>query len=449
MVEESYISIYNKHRELLQTTSAAPLDAIRDEAFDVFCRMGFPTDEQERYKRSNISDVFATEYGMNIRRIEIASTTVPYKCDVPGLKTHNFYVVNDIFAEAIAKDEIAELAKLGVVAGSLSTVAKEHPEIISKYYGKIAPHSSDVMVAFNTAFAQDGFVLYVPKNVQIERPIQLINMMHADFDLLATSRNLIILEENASAKVIICNHSESGHKFLANRVTEVSLAENSVYSHYEISDSERQTTNISSLYVEQTKSSVANINNITLRTGYTRNNIRINLSGEYAETTLCGIAIGDEHDHIDNDTYINHKVSHCKSTELFKYVMDDCSYGSFAGRILVEKNAQKTEAYQSNKNICAKTTAKMYTKPQLEIYADDVKCSHGATVGQIEDEALFYLRTRGISEKEARMLLLLAFTNDIVEKIDIEALRNRIKVLIEKRFRRETHKCTTCNSCHN
>lgn len=449
MVEESYISIYNKHRELLQTTSAAPLDAIRDEAFDVFCRMGFPTDEQERYKRSNISDVFATEYGMNIRRIDIASTTAPYRCDVPGLKTHNFYVVNDIFAEAIAKEEIAELAKYGVIAGSLSTVAKEHPEIISKYYGKIAPHSSDVMVAFNTAFAQDGFVLYVPKNVQIERPIQLINMMHADFDLLATSRNLIILEENASAKVIICNHSESGHKFLANRVTEVSLAENSNYSHYEISDSERQTTNIGSLYVEQTKSSVANINNITLRTGYTRNNIRINLSGEYAETTLCGIVIGDEHDHIDNDTYINHKVSHCKSTELFKYVMDDCSYGSFAGRILVEKNAQKTEAYQSNKNICAKTTAKMFSKPQLEIYADDVKCSHGATVGQIEDEALFYLRTRGISEKEARMLLLLAFTNDIVEKIDIEALRNRIKVLIEKRFRRETHKCTTCNSCHN
>ena len=207
MVEESYINIYNKHRELLQTTSATPLDAIRDEAFDVFCRMGFPTDEQERYKRSNISDVFATEYGMNIRRVEIASTNAPYKCDVPGLKTHNFYVVNDIFAEAIAKDEIAELAKSGVIAGSLSTVAKEHPEIISKYYGKIAPHASDVMVAFNTAFAQDGFVLFVPKNVQIERPIQLINMMHADFDLLATSRNLIILEENASAKVIICNHS--------------------------------------------------------------------------------------------------------------------------------------------------------------------------------------------------------------------------------------------------
>lgn len=449
MVEESYINIYNKHRELLQTTSATPLDAIRDEAFDVFCRMGFPTDEQERYKRSNISDVFATEYGMNIRRVEIASTNAPYKCDVPGLKTHNFYVVNDIFAEAIAKDEIAELAKSGVIAGSLSTVAKEHPEIISKYYGKIAPHASDVMVAFNTAFTQDGFVLFVPKNVQIERPIQLINMMHADFDLLATSRNLIILEENASAKVIICNHSESGHKFLANRVTEVSLAENSNYSHYELSDSERQTTNISSLYVEQAKSSEAKINNITLRTGYSRNNIRINLSGEHAETTLCGIAIGDEHDHIDNDTYINHKVSHCKSTELFKYVMDDCSYGSFAGRILVEKNAQKTEAYQSNKNICAKATAKMYTKPQLEIYADDVKCSHGATVGQIEDEALFYLRTRGISEKEARMLLLLAFTNDIVEKIDIEALRNRIRVLIEKRFRRETHKCATCNSCHN
>lgn len=449
MVEESYINIYNKHRELLQTTSATPLDAIRDEAFDVFCRMGFPTDKQERYKRSNISDVFATEYGMNIRRVEIASTNAPYKCDVPGLKTHNFYVVNDIFAEAIAKDEIAELAKSGVIAGSLSTVAKEHPEIISKYYGKIAPHASDVMVAFNTAFAQDGFVLFVPKNVQIERPIQLINMMHADFDLLATSRNLIILEENASAKVIICNHSESGHKFLANRVTEVSLAENSNYSHYELSDSERQTTNISSLYVEQAKSSEAKINNITLRTGYSRNNIRINLSGEHAETTLCGIAIGDEHDHIDNDTYINHKVSHCKSTELFKYVMDDCSYGSFAGRILVEKNAQKTEAYQSNKNICAKATAKMYTKPQLEIYADDVKCSHGATVGQIEDEALFYLRTRGISEKEARMLLLLAFTNDIVEKIDIEALRNRIRVLIEKRFRRETHKCATCNSCHN
>ena len=168
------------------------------------------------------------------------------------------------------------------------------------------------------------------------------------------------------------------------------------------------------------------------------------LLGEHAELNLCGMAIGDGDKHIDNHTFVNHAVGHCKTNELYKYILNEESVGSFDGKILVNKGSQKTEAYQSNRNIVVTPTAKMYTKPHLEIYADDVKCSHGATVGQLDKEALFYMQSRGIPEAEARMLLMVAFANDVIENIKIEALRTRMHMLVERRFRGET---LVCNSC--
>lgn len=447
MVEQTYKDIYNKFHDELLSNCPEVLNSVREEAYEVFERMGFPTMDQERYRRSNIPSLFEPEYGVNIKHLTVPVNGQPYRCEVPGLHTHTFYVVNDVFVSDIEKEEFNALKEKGVIFGSLRTIAKEQPELVKKYYAKIAPHKSEAVIAFNTTFAQDGFFLYVPKNVTIEKPIQLINVMHADFDFLANSRNLIILDEGAEAKVIVCDHSEKDRKFLSNRVTEIFIGKNARYSHHKMVDSARATTSIGGVYIKQMEGSTSNISDIVLNAGFVRNDIHIDLAEKYAETTLCGVCIGDEHDHIDNDTFIEHSASNCKSTELFKYILDDCAVGSFAGRILVDQDSQKTEAFQSNKNICSSTHAKMYTKPQLVIYADDVKCSHGATVGQIDDGALFYLRSRGISEKEAKMLLKLAFTNDIIEKIDIEPLRNRIKVLVEKRFRGESHRCTICNSC--
>ncbi|MDR1698459.1 MAG: Fe-S cluster assembly protein SufD, partial [Prevotellaceae bacterium] len=251
----------------------------------------------------------------------------------------------------------------------------------------------------------------------------------------------------AKAQVLVCGHTIDRKKFLANRITEVFVGENAHYEHYKLENTSTGMSNIGSLFVAQQASSEVLVNEITLHNGQTRNNVHIDLLGENAQITLCGMAITDQEQQVDNYTFINHAKPNCKSTELYKYVLNDQSQGAFAGRILVAKDAQKTQAFQINKNICMSRKAKMRTKPQLEIYADDVKCSHGATVGQLNDEALFYLRTRGISEKEARMLLMVAFVDEVLKNIHIPSLQDSIRLLVEKRFRGELVKCEGCAIC--
>jgi Fe-S cluster assembly protein SufD len=449
-IEKSYIDIYRDCSSAIKKDCPDVLNACRDEAMCVFERMGLPSCGLENYRHTDLSKRFETDFGLDINRLGVkANPYTSFRCDVPGINSHLFFVVNDIFCEETdeAKAEIEALRESGVIVGSLLKCAAEYPEIVGKYYGKAADVESDSTVAFNTAFAKDGLFLYVPENVAVEKPIQLVNVMSASLDLMANSRNLIILEKGASAKLLVCGHTNSKVKFLANRVTEVFVNEGAVYEHYKLENTNDSMTNIGSLFIEQQAESNVLVNDITLHNGLTRNNVRINLNGEHAETVLCGMAIGDKKEHIDNFTYINHAKSNCNSRELYKYVLNDEATGVFAGRILVDKDSQKTVALQNNKNICGSATAKMYTKPQLEIYADDVKCSHGATVGQIDETALFYLRARGISEKEAKMLLMLAFTDDVIENIRLEALKTKIRHLVESRFRGESSKCNGCDIC--
>ncbi|MDR1761646.1 MAG: Fe-S cluster assembly protein SufD, partial [Bacteroidales bacterium] len=422
MIEQQYINIYNQYKALISRNSVDILNAKRQTAFADFSRLGFPTNKQEDFLYTNLAEWFAPDYGLNLNALNIPVN--PYEifhCGVSGINSHLFFVINDQFytqnAETRHATSLQNVLPAGILAGSLKQFAQSHPELVAKYYGTIASTDKDGTVAFNTAFAQDGFFLYVPEGVKLEKPIQLINVMRADVDLMANSRNLIIIEKNASAKVLVCGHTIDRKKFLANRVTEVFVGENAHYEHYKLENTSTDMTNIGSLFVRQEANSSVLVNEITLHNGKTRNNVRIDLFGENAETTLCGMAIGDKEQHIDNNTFINHAVANCQSKELYKYVLNDHSHGAFSGKVLVAKDAQKTQALQTNKNICISQDARMNTKPQLEIYADDVKCSHGATVGQLNDEALFYLRTRGISEAEARMLLMFAFVDDVIEHI--------------------------------
>ena len=322
-----------------------------------------------------------------------------------------------------------------------------HPELIAKYYNKIADNSKDGTVALNTALAQDGFCLYVPQRTILEKPLQLINILRGESDFMVNRRLLVILEEGAQAKLLVCDHTMDNAKFLASQVTEIYAGENSVFDFYDMEESTLTTTRVASTFVRQEAGSNVLVNGITLHNGVTRNNYYITLMGENAETNLYGMAIADRKESVDNYTFIDHAVPHCHSNELFKYVVDDDAQGSFSGRILVRTDAQKTVAYQSNKNLCVTPEARMFTKPQLEIYADDVKCSHGATVGQLDQNALFYLRSRGISESEAKMLLMFAFTNDVIENIRLDALKDRLRQLVEKRFRGELSKCAGCGVC--
>ena len=355
-------------------------------------------------------------------------------------------MVNDAF---YTKEQPSAKLPEGVYAGSLKQFAELMPQIAEKYYDRQASQKADGAVALNTMFAQDGFVLYVPKNVKVDKPIQLVNVLGSEIDFLVNRRILVILEQHAEAKLLLCDHAMNPVNFLANQVAEIFVGEGAYFDYYELEENTIQTKRVASTFVHQDANSNVLTNSITLTNGVTRNNFYVTFAGEGAESHLSGMAIADGEQHVDNFTFIDHAVPHCHSNELFKYVLNDEAQGSFAGRILVREGADKTEAYQSNKNLCATDKARMFTRPELEIYADDVKCSHGATVGQLDNQALFYLRSRGISEPEARMLLMYAFSSDVLDQIRLEPLKERLRMLVEKRFRGELAKCRTCaQDCH-
>ena len=444
-IEKQYIELYDQYHSLIDSHASPILNALREKAMSDFRVTGFPSPNDEEYKHTNIPDLFAPDYGLNLNRLEIPVNPYEvFRCDVPNLSTLLYFVVNDSF---YTKENPKVKLPEGVLIGSLNEMARSHPDLVQRYYGKQACAQNDGIVALNTAFVQDGFFLYVPKGVIIEKPIQLINILRGDADFMVNRRLLIILEEGAQARLLVCDHTMDKKKFLSSQVTEIYAGKNAVFDYYDIEESSLNTNRITSTFVDQAEKSNVLINGITLHNGTTRNNYRMTFSGEHAEAHLCGMAIADKKQSVDNHTFIDHAVPHCTSNELFKYVLNDSSTGSFSGRILVREGAQKTSAYQTNRNLCATKEAHMYTKPQLEIYADDVKCSHGATVGQLDENALFYLRSRGIPEAEARMLLMFAFTNDVIENVRMDALKDRLRQLVEKRFRGELDKCAGCNIC--
>lgn len=443
--EQQYIDLFAQCEDLVCRESSGVMNAPRAAALADFERLGFPSSRAEDYRYTDVSRSFAPDYGMNLKRVKIpVNPQDVFHCDVPNLSTSLYFVVNDSFYhQALPKAHLPE----GVYVGSLKDFSNERPEVVSRYYGKLATSSKNGIVALNTMFAQDGFVVYVPQGVAVERPIQLVNIFRSDVDLMASRRILVIMEPRSEAKLLVCDHSIDTVRFLANQVIEVFVGEGASFDYYDLEESSDTTTRFSSLFVKQEAESNVVINGITLTNGLTRNDYQVELLGERAETTLCGMSILDKEQHVDTYTHITHAVPRCKSNELFKNVLNDQAVGAFSGRILVKEGADKTEAYQSNRNLCATREARMYSKPQLEIYADDVKCSHGMTTGQLDEEAIFYMRSRGISLDEARMLLSVAFTSDVIDHVRVEALRDRLHRLVEKRFRGELAKCAGCRIC--
>jgi len=444
-----YIELYEKAREMIFNHAPEAMNAVRDEAFEDFRKQGFPTKKVERYKYTDIQKLFEPDYGVNLNRLQIPVD--PYKtfsCDVPNLSTSLYFVVNDMFYhDEKPKGHLPE----GVVIGSL----RDYPELVSKYYARLAKTAEDAVTALNTMLAQDGMLVYVPRNVKVDRAIQVINILKATpqnaqrmvTDLMVNRRVLIILEENAEIKMLFCDHAADDRHFLATQVIEAFVGENASLDLYCLEETHYKNVRVSNVYIDQQANSRVNHNVITLHNGITRNKLDLTFSGEGAECQCYGCVIADKQQHVDNNTLITHKVPHCISNELYKYVLDDKSTGAFAGRVLVEHGAQQTASQMTNQNLTATREARMYTQPMLEIYADDVKCAHGSTVGQINDAALFYMRQRGIPLKEAKLLLQNAFINEVIDKMQLEPLRDRLHYLIEKRFRGELNKCEGCKLC--
>lgn len=444
--EQQYIDLFEQAEALICKHSAEVLNRPRTEALAHFKRMGFPARKDEAYKYTDVSALFAPDYGLNLQRLHIpVNPYEAFRCDVPNMSTELYFVVNDAFHnDAKMESRLPQ----GVIFGSLKEVAATHPDLVGKYYGRLADSSADAVTAFNTAFAQDGVILYVPRNTVVDKPIQLINILRADVDFLVNRRVLVILEDGAQARLLVCDHAVDEVNFLATQVIEVFAGVGSVFDLYELEETHAKTTRLSNLYVHQASGSNVLLNGMTLLNGSTRNTTRVKLEGEGAEIHLCGMAIADKQQHVDNHTVIDHAVPRCNSTELFKYVLDDQATGAFSGLVLVREGAQQTSSQQTNRNLLATREARMYTQPQLEIYADDVKCSHGATVGQLDEKALFYMRSRGIAEREARLLLMFAFVNEVVDTIRLEPLKDRLHLLVEKRFRGELSRCQGCSKCN-
>ena len=452
-VGAQYIDLYQQARDLICQHSSDVMNAQRDDAFEQFKSKGFPTRKEERYKYTNVQDLFAPDYGLNLNRFQIPVNPYDaFRCDVPNLSTSLYFVVNDGFYEdALPKASLPE----GVIVGSLS----KNAHLIGDYYNRLAAND-DAVSSLNTMLAQDGLLVYVPRGVVVDRAIQVINILKTPFaslpsgegqgagsSFMVNRRVLVVAEEGSSVTLLFCDHTADDLHFLTTQVTEVFAMPGSTVNLYCLEETHVKNVRVSNVYVEQLANSHVTHNVITLHNGTTRNRLDLHFRGEGAECWLGGCVIADKQQHVDNNTLVVHHVPHCDSHELYKYVLDNDATGAFAGRVLVEHGAQQTSSEMRNQNLCASREARMYTQPMLEIYADDVKCSHGSTVGQLNDAALFYMRQRGITEREARLLLQQAFVTEVIDAIALEPLRDRLRYLVDKRFRGELSKCEGCKLC--
>jgi len=456
--EAQYIDLYKECRDIIFAHSSEVMNAQRDAAFERFVSNGFPTRKVERYKYTDVAKLFAPNYGLNLKRLNIPVD--PYKafsCDVPNLSTQLYFVVNDMFYDTSTQLPVpirgggrGSVLPEGVVVGSLKEFTSHLSPLashLSPYYNSLAGKDGDAITDLNTMLAQDGLLVYVPKGVVVDKAIQVINILRSDVDLMVNRRVLIVAEEDAEVTLLFCDHAADDRQFLTTQVIEVWAKDRARVNLYCLEETHAKNVRMSNVYIDQQRDSRVTHNVITLHNGITRNKLDLTLSGDGAECECLGCVIADKAQHVDNNTLITHRACYGTSHELYRYVLNDEATGAFAGRVLVEHGAQKTASQMTNQNLCASPQSHMFTQPMLEIYADDVKCAHGSTVGQLSDAALFYMRQRGIPEQEARMLLQVAFINQVIDQIALIPLRDRLHYLVDKRFRGELSHCAGCKLC--
>lgn len=441
---QQYIDLYKEHRQLIDSGSSHAVNEMRPEALKVLETTSLPARGTENYETTSLEDILKPDYGINIARVNIdVNPAATFHCGVPNLSTSLFFSVNDIYGEADhARDGLPE----GIEVGSLRMFAQNHPEIFSKHYCRIANLDNPV-VALNTLLVQDGIVVWVKRGVKVDKPVQIVNILQNGAPLMALRRLLVIAEEDSEIKILACDHTQNPEvAFLSVQTLEFYAGKNSKVDYYDLEESTEKTSRLSALYLRLEEGSDVLINGMTLYNGTTRNEYYCDFSGKNAFLRLYGMGIEDRKRHLDTYSRVIHKTGECKTDELFKYVLDDSASGAFTGMVKVEPGADKTEAYQSNRNIVGSDTSRMYSKPQLEIYDDDVKCSHGSATGQLDEMQVFYMRTRGLSEQTAKLLLKQAFMADVIETVRMDGLRDRLHMLVERRFAGGSSSCAACSS---
>jgi Fe-S cluster assembly protein SufD len=441
-LKERMEQLFVENREEIMRHDHPTLGKAREEAITSFSRLGFPHKKLEDWRNTDLSETLKRKYTTLFSPgHDDLSIDQVFKCNIHELETDQISLLNGWF---IDNKKPLQVHENGVIAGSLAAAMEAYPEIFETHYSKYADKEKDAFQALNLAFAQDGFFIYVPDNVVVDKPMQMVSIINWEEGLFIQTRNLVIMGKNSKMTMVHCDDSTNQEAMFKNSVTEVFIDEGANLEHYKLQNLNNQSTLINSTWFRQMKDSSLKSNAITLNGGLIRNYTHTVMDGEGASAEIYGVYLMDKTQHVDNQVIVDHAKPNCYSNELFKGILDDESSAAFNGHILVRKDAQQTNAFQNNKNILMTDTARAYAKPFLEIYADDVKCSHGATVGQLDPEAMFYLRQRGICEANARLLLLYAFAGEIVDKVSIEALKVRVDDMIRKRLKGELHICDTC-----
>jgi len=414
----------------------------RENAFGEFMRLGIPDRKNEAYKYTNLEAFLSYNYQDYYSPVPADFTEAEkFHCEVEDLDVWNMVLLNGFFPNS---EKGLVMLPGGIWVGSMKSAVKQFPALVEKHYNKYVDNAKDGLVPLNTALASDGLFIYAPKHTVYTKPIQIVNLLHSDKDIFVQDRNLVVVEDGAQLSLLVCDHAISPQHFLTNTITEVYVGNNARFDIVRVQNQHNNSGKITHTFIHQERDSYASSNNITLHGGLVRNATWHYLGGENGETHSYGLFLADKHQHVGNFVNVDHAAPNCNSTQLFKGVLDDNSTGAFNGRIMVHKIAQGTNAFQRNNNIIMSDSAKMDTKPQLEIFADDVKCSHGATVGQLDENALFYLRSRGIDAREARLMLMFGFAHEVIQNIPIEALRDRIDNLVLQRLRGELSRCASC-----
>ncbi|WP_417290554.1 Fe-S cluster assembly protein SufD [Corallibacter sp.] len=427
-LKDKLVSSYIAFEDHLDDNS--PLHDIRNQAIKTFEQEGFPSKKEEAWKYTSLNSVLKHDYSLFPKK----ENSIEYK-DIKQYLIHDIDCYKIIFIDGKYSSHLSQTTHDGIDV-CLMSAALSKPKyrlVIENYFNKAA--TSDSLSSLNTAFSCEGAYIHIPKNKIVEKPIQIVHFSTGnEAALMLQPRNLIVVDENSHVQIIERHQSLTENPVLTNSVTEIFTAKRAIVDYYKIQNDKQSASLIDNTFIKQKQESIASVHTFSFGGKLTRNNLNFYQNGERIDSTLKGVTIIGDKQHVDHNTLVHHIEPNCESHQDYKGIFGDNATGVFNGKVIVEKEAQKTNAFQANNNILVSDKATINTKPQLEIFADDVKCSHGCTIGQIDESAMFYMRSRGIPEKEARALLMYAFSNNVLSSVKIPEIKQRITKLIAKKL---------------
>lgn len=431
-------TIKERYRELQSNNGSSALTPVEQNAFHTFNALGLPTVKNEEWKYTRIGGVFNKEYAFNP---ELSSRSLTSE-DMNAIRFPGHEAANElVFINGLYSQKLSIIRSENLTVISLEEATKnEYREIVLQHLGHSSKYINDGLNAMNTAFAAEGIFVHVKKGKVIEHPVYIYNIADArTTNIFSQPRVLVYIGENAQVVFAETYSTLGASESFTNQVTEIVVEKDALLEYYKIQNDATHANQVNTTHIRQMGKSLVNTVTVSLDGGIIRNNLNIAMEAEHSESHFYGLYFLKGNTHVDNHTVVDNVKPHCESNELYKGIVDDKATAVFNGKIFVQKDAQKTNAFQSNKNILLSEEATINTKPQLEIFADDVKCSHGCTIGQLDEEGMFYLRSRGISERAAKSLLVHAFAIDILEHIKPEPIRRYVDALIAERLQVESH----------